>query len=138
MTLLIQHNIIRRSGENGEWFAWKDAEWLIDEKKRLEEENAALKDELFDKHTVELIEKCQAYAESNFALKAENKKLRDLLMDDAKVMSVEILGLHDSECTDTDETKDCLEEFRDCDLCEFLEPCSCPACTVARKYINQP
>jgi|GEM_PF-3899682 len=49
MTLLIQHNIIRRSGKNGEWFAWKDAEWLIDEKKRLEKENAALKDELEQK-----------------------------------------------------------------------------------------
>ena len=80
---------------------------------------------------------CYWMGEAN-RLEAENKKLRDLLMDDAKVMAVEILGLHDSECTDTDETKDCLEEFRDCDLCEFLEPCSCPACTVARKYINQP
>ena len=63
-------------------------------------------------------------------------KKRDLLMDDAKVMAVEILGLHDSECTDTDETKDCLEELGDCDGCEWLNPCNCPACDVARKHIK--
>jgi hypothetical protein len=61
---------------------------------RYEGENKALKEELFDKDTVDLIEKCKEFATENFKLKAELKRYSGAVECEGFVNSVgELFGI---------------------------------------------
>jgi len=83
-------------------------------------------------------QEAQEYRE---ALEAIVKK-RDSLMDDAKVMAVEMITQHNCTlCPDASTT--CLIDdgeqwcnYYKNESCEYYGKCNCSVCTVARKYIK--